>query len=75
MSHHGEPPWRTLAIKDDRDKEKLKTQGAALQWLDGASRWYNREKLGTPGKKEEQLKSRILMNLRNKELITWMKQE
>ena len=30
------------------------------------------EKTWHSGKKEEQLKSRILMNLRNKELITWM---
>ena len=36
--------------------------------LDGASRGDNAEKLGTPEKKDEQKKSRILMNLRNKEL-------
>ena len=42
--------------------------------LDGASRRDNAEKVGTPEKKDEQKKSRILMNLRNKELIPWMKQ-
>ena len=30
------------------------------------------EKTWNSGKKNEQMRSRILMNLRNKELITWM---
>ena len=43
--------------------------------LDGASRRDNAEKLGTPEKKDETIETKNLMNLRNKELITWMKQE
>ena len=43
--------------------------------LNGASWRDNAEKLGTLENKYDQMKSRILMNLRNKELITWVKQE
>ena len=43
--------------------------------LDGASRQDNAEKLGTLEKKDETIGTENLVNLRNKELITWMKEE
>ena len=47
MNHHVEPPWRTPATKEwsNERKEKLKTQGESLQWLDGSSWRYNWENL------------------------------
>ena len=52
MNHHVEPPWRTPVIKEwsNERKEKLKTQGESLQWLDEALRrdkvetWNSRRK-------------------------------
>ena len=43
--------------KDNEKKEKLKTQGEALRWLDGASRWYNRENLELRKKKDETIET------------------
>ena len=47
--------------KDDEDgrKKKLNAQGESLYRLDESSRRYNAEKLGTPEKKDEQMKPRI----------------
>ena len=47
MNHHVEPPWRTPVTKEwsIEMKEKLKTQGEDLQWLDGSPWWYNCESL------------------------------
>ena len=43
--------------------------------LEGALRRNNVRKLGTLENKDEAKESENLMSLRNKELITWMKQE
>ena len=47
MNQHVESSWRTPVIKEwsNERKEKLKTQGESLQWLDGSSRWNNWENL------------------------------
>ena len=49
MNHHVEPPWRTPVIKErSNEKKGEKNKIEALQWLEGASWWWE---FGTPGTK------------------------
>jgi len=68
-----EPPCRA-SMKNSGNIRMIKrngnlkrTPGEALQWLDEALKWYNWNNLKLR-KENEQMRSRILMNLRNKEL-------
>ena len=60
MNQHVESPWRTPVTKEwSIEKKDEKSKVEALQWLNGASRRDNVEKLGTPERKNEHLKPRI----------------
>ena len=64
--------WKHLELEFIHEEQ---TPGEALQWLDEALKWYNWNNLELRKEKMKNLEPRVLMNLRNKELITWMKQE